>query len=154
AHRNRLRKLAQYIDQTWPDDTAADDARYQLGVLLLDEKKYAEAVEALARISPGYSESIRAQFQLAMAAMQAQKDGVPPPPGKPSYDERAVTALKSIPELTPGADAGTAQMFFLARLELSRTLYGEKKYAEMHALLDKLSKALENADAKLLDDKV
>ncbi len=144
-HRQRLRKLAHYIEQTWPDDPAADDARYQLALLLLQAKKHAEAVEVLERVTPAYHDATRAQYQLAMAAFSAHREEAKPPAGKPSYEERGIRALKAIPELTSGADPTTVEIYLLARLELSRVYYAEKKFAEMQALLDKLAKVLDEA---------
>ena len=145
GHRNRIRNLAEYIEKTWPEESAADDARFQLGLLLLQGKKYAETVEVLERITPSYGESIRALYHLATSAFQAQRENSPVPKGKPSFEERGTRALKAVPELPPGADPATTEIYFLARLELSRIHYGEKKYAEMQALLDKLTKQLEQA---------
>lgn len=142
AHRNRIRHLALYIEKTWPEEPAADDARFQLGLLLMQAKKYAEAVEVLERISSAFNEAIRAQYQLAMAATQAQREQRPVPKGQKSYEERAVRALKNTPDLPPGADAGTAEVYFLSRLELSRIHYSEKKFADMNLLLEKLGKQL------------
>lgn len=150
GHRNRVRRLAVYIEKTWPDDPASDGARFQLGMLLLQGKKHAEAVEVLERVSPNYNEAIRAMYQLAMAAFQAHREGLKSS-AKLSYEDRGIRALRNVPELPPGADAGMQEVYYLARLELSRVHYADKKFTEMQALLDKLAKQL--ADAKDLDEK-
>ncbi|MBV9125052.1 MAG: hypothetical protein JO112_16985, partial [Planctomycetes bacterium] len=44
ADRRQLRNVADFIQKTWTTEDVADAARHQIGRLLLQEKKYAEAV--------------------------------------------------------------------------------------------------------------
>src|SRR5262249_12083692 len=115
VERERQRKLALYVEQTWPTSQAADIARHVLGVLLMADTRYAEAVEVLERVGSGSPNATRSLYKLAAAALQAQKNEAAPPPGKPSYEDRAVAALARIPELSPSADRATVQDYFAAK---------------------------------------
>src|SRR5260370_40892714 len=80
VERNRQRHLAQYIEQAWPNSHAGDIARHVLGVMLLADRDYPQAVEVLDLISPSYADSTRSLYQLAAAALAApKKHGKPPP---------------------------------------------------------------------------
>src|SRR5262249_61883686 len=85
ADRTRLRKLAEYVERTWPTDAAADVARHQLGSVYWGEKKYAEAVAALGRTTSTYPNATHSLYLLALAALQADKAGLAPPAGQPPY---------------------------------------------------------------------
>jgi hypothetical protein len=149
ADRERMRSLAHYIEQTWPGDSAADIARHTLGILLLADKNYPAAVETLGRITPAYSDSTRALYQLASAATQADKEEIKPGAGRPSYREQAEAALLRIPDLSGSDDPGTAQIYFAGKLMLADLYYRGKQYEKLRALADALAKALDNAADKI-----
>src|SRR5262249_43908432 len=130
----RQRRLARYIEQTWPTSQAADIARHMLGAIFLIDKDYGQAVEVLDRISSSYAESTRALYQLAGAAFEAQKNDQKPPPGKPAYEERALAALVRIPELTPSADSATSRDYFAAKLSLADVYYRTQQHEKLEAL--------------------
>src|SRR5256885_10819143 len=65
----RSRKLAQYIVETWPADQSADIARHMLGSQAFIDKNFAEAVNTLERITPGYNDAIKSTYLLAAAAL-------------------------------------------------------------------------------------
>jgi hypothetical protein len=143
ADRERLRKLAVYVEQTWPTDPAADVARHQLGVVLWTEKKYAEAVEVLGRINAaGYANTTAALHLLALAALQAHKAELKPPRGKPPYQDLAIAALTAVPELATGSDPGTTQSYLEAKLLLGSLLYTAKDYKRLEGIADTLQKRL------------
>jgi hypothetical protein len=150
ALRGRLYDLARHLEETWRDDPVADAARYQWGLSLLREHRPAEAVAVLARITRGYSGSTFSQYYLALAALQAHKEGLAPPDARP-YQDRAVAALESLPEPPAGADAATVQVFLLAKLKLGEIYYAAKNYGQMEALAGPLLKRLDAATWKLPD---
>jgi TolA-binding protein len=147
--RARLRRLAQYIEQTWPSDQAADIARHTLGLLYLNDKNYPEAVAVLDRVSSAYPEATRAFFLLAGAALQAQKENVKPPAGAANYQDRALAALLKIPDLRPGADAATVRDFFSSRQLLADIYYRTKQFDKMEAMTSALVKRLDELDNDL-----
>ena len=148
----RQRRLAEYLEQTWPASQSADIARHVLGGMHLADKEYQQAVEVLDRISPSYSERTRSLYQLAGAALQAQKNDRPPPPGQPSYQERALAALTSIPDLRSAADAATRRDYFAAKLMLAEIYYQTKQHEKLQALAQSLTASLEGTDVKIQQD--
>jgi TolA-binding protein len=140
--RGRLRRLAQYVEHSWPNDPAADIARHVLGLVAMGEKNYPEAVEALERIGASYPESSRVLYQLASAALRAQKEDARPPEGKPGYQERAVAALTRIPEPPRSADPATIQDYLNSKLMLADLYFHAKEYDRMEALAILLQKKL------------
>jgi TolA-binding protein len=139
----RLRRLAQYIEQTWPTHAAGDSARDMQARLLLTEKDYPAAVDVLERITPGYPEATHVYYQLAAAALQAEKDGSKPAIGKRSYRDRALAALTKIPELSATADAAAIRDYFGAKLLQGNIYYLTKQFALMQTLADALQKRLD-----------
>jgi hypothetical protein len=150
--RQRERRLAQYIEQTWPASEAANIARHLLGAMLLADKDYPQAVEVLERISSGYADSTRSLYQLASAALQAQKNDIKPPVDKSSYEERALAALTKIPDLGPSADHATSRDYFAAKLMLADMYYRSKQHVQLEALAQRLIKNLEGTDEKVREE--
>lgn len=149
VERNRERRLALYLEQTWPTSQAADIARSTLGRLLIGDKDYRQAVEVLERISPSYPDATRALYQLSVAALQAQKNDLQPPPGKPAYEERARAALERIPDLAPSADDATARDYFAAKLTLADIYYRNHQHDKLEALAQALAKNLGSTEQTL-----
>jgi TolA-binding protein len=146
--RGRLRRLAGYIEHSWPNDSAADIARHVLGLVALGEKNYPEAVAVLERVKPGYSDAPRAYYQLATAAVRAQKEDPKPANGKPGYQERAVAALERIPDPVTAADPATNHAYMNGKLLLADLYYHAKEFDKMQTLVDRLNKKLESMDDK------
>jgi hypothetical protein len=152
ADHQRQRRLAHYIEETWPTSQAADIARHMLGVMLLADKDYPQAVEALERISPSYPDSTRSLYQLARAALQAQKNEVKRPPGKPAYEERALAALTRIPDLKLSADGATCRDYFAAKLTLADVYYQAKQHEKLQALAQALARSLDDTGEKVQEE--
>jgi hypothetical protein len=137
--RDKFRKLAEYIEATWANDAAADHARHQLGLLFFKENKPAEAVEALARTKPGYSGRVFSQELLARCALQADERKLPPAANdKRPWEERAYAALQSVPELPPGADPATTDVYLQAKIELASLYLKGKRYEQAEQLVEPL----------------
>jgi tetratricopeptide (TPR) repeat protein len=148
--RNRLRELARYVEQNWPQDGAADIARHLLGWVLVSEKNYPEAVDVLERVTPEYPDLTRAMFQLAEAAFQAQKEEASKPvPGKRSYQDRALAGLQRIGEGNPKGDPGTVNAYIASKLILAGIYYTTKQFDKMEALTEALQKFVEEVDPKI-----
>jgi hypothetical protein len=154
-----LRDLADYMEATWPSEPAGDRARHLRGLLLIREKKPAEAVEALARVSPSYGALVFARYQLAQAALQAAQDRAalartePDPTRRKvaadeerKFEDRAVAALQSLPPLPPGADDLTTLTFFKAQVELGRLLYRLKSFGPIENMVPPLLAGLDKGE--------
>lgn len=149
ADRNQLRRLAQYIEQNCKDVATVDFARHQLGGLLLQEKKFKEGIDVLARIGAGYGHAPQARFQMALAAMEVEKDDQVLPAEKEALRKRVAASLRELPEIPDNADPRTAEFYIRDKLLLVQWLYPEKKFDEM----EKQALALQQRIEKLrLDD--
>ncbi len=138
--REAQRKLAEYMEQQWPLELAGDAARYQIGLALLREKKISEAVQTLARITPGYPSFTIAQYRLAEAALEAEKSQLQPLSGdKPGdYRRHAIAALARIPEVSDPTDLTTNRIYILAKAQLARELFKDKQFKDMDELARRL----------------
>jgi hypothetical protein len=138
-YRERLRQFAVYMENTWPEEPVGDLGRHQQGLLSIQDKDLAKAVEVLERIRPGYPSAIFTKYQLALAAFQAEKDKVELPKNeKRSWQARALAALESMPELPADADSEMTRLYLLARLDLGREYYRLKKFDQMRGLAQPL----------------
>jgi tetratricopeptide (TPR) repeat protein len=134
-YKEKMRDFGEFVKKSWPKDAPGDVARHELGLLYLRDENYAAAADELASIRPGYSLAVQTHYQLACAAEEAAKKKLPPSAADPKpWDERAVAALKDLPPLPKGADAGTTYTWLLGKIKLGQHLYKAKKYDEMEAL--------------------
>ncbi len=137
---DELRSLAEFMEGAWPNDIAGDMGRHQLGSLLIKEKKYVEAVDKLTRIKPSYPHYTVSQYEMALAALQAQDEGAKPAaPEKRSYAELASVALNAIPEPTT-TDPTVHRVYVYAKLKLGHLLYEQKRYEQLELVVVPLQK--------------
>lgn len=145
--KQRMQELARDILKLWPKEQAGDLARHQLALVLFREKaegdqrlkNFYEAMGLLGSLSRTYPEYNRAQFLLAIRAMEAEKEGLPPAPapkGKqtPSWKQRTLDALAAMTEPS-GEEADVNEMYLNARVILGNELYKEKKFDQMDQLV-------------------
>jgi hypothetical protein len=119
ADQRRLRQLAQYMEQTWPDETATDFARHQLGTFLLDDHNFVEACAMLGRIAPSYPGVAQARYQQGAAAQRAQAKDVPlSPEQKRKLLRESIAGLEQLPEPTPGGSDDAALALCMAKCQL------------------------------------
>jgi hypothetical protein len=142
-YRDKLRALAEFTKKNWPADNPGDVARHELGLLDIREENYPAAVEELSGIRPGYAGAVYSQYQLAMAALEADKRGLKPAGSdKRTWEQRALDALNKLPELPRNADPSTAYIYAMARLKQGQLLYTAKKYDEIAKIADPLLQRL------------
>jgi hypothetical protein len=135
----KLRSLAEFAIKNWPTDTPGDVARHELGLLDIREENYPAAVAELSAIRPGYGGAIYAQYQLAMAALGADKAGARPPAGeKRTWEQQALDALAKMPDLPRTPDPATAYTYVVAKLKQGQLLYEQKKYDDIGKIADPL----------------
>ena len=163
---SRLRDLADYVEATWPSDSAGDAARHQRGLMLLRQKKPAEAVEVLARVSSTYPGAIFVKYQMAKAAFLVSQERSVQARGESDaarkkhlaeeerlFAKKGEEALRSMPPLPAGADPMTTALFLDGKAELARALYKNKQYAEIQTLLEPVLAALDKGQLQLDHDK-
>ena len=152
AERAKMLDFAKYMEERWPGELAGDLARHQVGLLLMREKNYPEAIQKLSTITPAYPSYPFAQYQIAECAFEADKEKLEPAPGeKRSYRQIALAALAAVPDSAAGEDPATNQVYVLAKSRLGRELFREKQYDAMNKLAEglaaKLPKLRLSADA-------
>ncbi len=118
-----------------------DLARHKVGLQFLKEGSYGEGLKKLALISRGYGDYTLACFQLADAALKADRDGSIEPvagdrPG--DYRKRALSALQSMPDSALGANPLTNQFFFSGKAILGREWFKYKRFTQMEELANGL----------------
>jgi hypothetical protein len=153
ADRDRIRKLAVFMETNWPNGPATNFARHQLGKLAVKDKNYAEAIAYLNRVTADYSNYTPCLYELAFsAAYAAMRDKVDPPQGQPAtyFQDQTIAALRRIPEPAPDIDAGTLKYYLLGKQQLAFLLLGAKQYQEMQQVTTKLQTILK--DAKIDED--
>jgi hypothetical protein len=139
ADRERLHRLAAYMERTWPNDTATDFARHQLVGQLLKEGKNAEAIDLLAKISPSYGHYPQARYQLAWLLHEMSKPkekGQPLDPQQKAYRDRAEQVLQGTTLASGDPDAAAA--YLRCKLLLGQFLFESKRYDEMEKLAAEL----------------
>ncbi len=143
AQRDKLIALAGFMEKNWPKEQAGDMARNQLALLYINDKdpdrredNVQQAVQALARITPGYSNYTVTQYQLALFALDAEKEKLKPIAGDPpdGYRKRALAALEKLTAPTAGANPMANKFYFLAKVRLGQELFALKRYDDMEKL--------------------
>jgi hypothetical protein len=142
-----------------------DVARFQLGAERAKKGKFLDAVKLLKDVkadSPNYTLS---QYQLALAALQIQKENdrkrkenptaaIDQLPGdKREFRDVAMDALAKIPDPKAGEDGDNTLYYLRAKIQLGFLYYSAKKYAEMDALAQKLAAAVEGLKGEAAMDK-
>jgi tetratricopeptide (TPR) repeat protein len=144
AERAKMLDFAKYMEERWPAELAGDLARHQIGLLLMREKNYPEAIRKLATVTPAYPSYAFAQYQVAECAFEADKEKLEPVPGeKRSYRQIALDALRAVPDSAAGEDPATNRVYALAKTRLGRELFREKQYDEMRKLAGDLQERLQ-----------
>jgi hypothetical protein len=147
ADRNRLRKLAQMMEQKWPNNPATDTARFQMADLLLREKNYQDAIVLLGRIANTFGNYNYARYQLALAAEQMSREETKndgsklTDADKAAYQKQAIDTLVAIKDSN---DPYSAMVYVLAQVDLARIYFYDKKYKEVLDLAMTLEKVLDN----------
>src|SRR5262249_48506517 len=127
AIKERFRNFADFVKKTWPNDQPGDVARHEIALRLMREENYPAPVEQLASIKPSYGSIILVRYQLALAALEADKAKMKPVgTDKRSFEERALDALQNLPPLPAGAEPTTNYTYMLAKLKLGQHLYAAK----------------------------
>jgi len=75
SDRERAMRIARFLDDTFPNDTPTDFARYRLASMLAEEGKPHAAFQVIVKIRPGYSSvTVARQYEGYLAAVLIAKD--------------------------------------------------------------------------------
>ena len=127
ADRQRAVALAQFLDKTYPNDNATDAARYRLGSLLTEDRKYLEAFEALLKVRPSYSQitNVRLLEGYLAQALVAPKDSPLEQAKKVEVFRRAVTDLAKTPRPVSVALEEDVRGYVSARCRLATLMLAQ-----------------------------
>ncbi|MFL5342401.1 MAG: hypothetical protein ACJ8F7_19825 [Gemmataceae bacterium] len=149
--KDNIRRVAKYMEDTWPNDTPTDEARHQLGALLTADGDYIGALAAYSRVTPAYVHLAYVRNEQGVACFNLQRapsDGKEiTPQSKRAWFTRVTNELEKMPDLGAGAEDDVAYRYCLARLQLANLYLQEgKQYAKVEqlaqSLLDSLPKYL------------
>jgi hypothetical protein len=121
ADRERAVRLARYLDEKYPNDTATDRARHRLAGLLYEDGKPVEAYDALLKVRPGYEFIGNARlFEGAVAAqLLSAKDSPLPDDRKRDVFRRATADLDKLPKPLTEAGEDDVRTYLSARVRLA-----------------------------------
>lgn len=129
AMKNEMSQFAKMMMDRWPGEPPGDSARHQVGLFLVKDKKYVEAVKLMEVVTPNYHAFPFCMYELGNAALSAEgevKDG--------SFRAKAVKAFESIGTLESGGDPSVAKVYFVAKSKLGSEYYTLKKFSELQKL--------------------
>jgi hypothetical protein len=121
ADRDRAVRLARFLDERFPNDTATDAARYQLAGLLYTDGKPVDAYDATLKVRPGYDRLAYVRlFQGAVATqLLTGKDSPLPDARRTDVYRRTVADLEKLPAPPPSADEDDARTYLQVRARLA-----------------------------------
>jgi hypothetical protein len=125
--REQVRRMASFMETTWPNDTPTDTARHLLGALYAGEGDYVKSLETYARVTPNYVGLARLRNEQGLACFNLQKDTKVPAPVRKQWFDRITNELERLPDLGRGAEPEVAYAYCLAKLVLGDLLLQEGK---------------------------
>ena len=130
--------------ERWPSDTPGDNARHQLAMFMVKDKKYSEAVATLEQVNPSYQGFPFCMYELGNAALAAEgesKDG--------KNRAKAIKAFEAIQFPSEGSDPSLIKVYFIAKAKLGGEYYLAKRYVDLQKLSDYLSVELSKPSNRL-----
>ncbi|MDB5305871.1 MAG: hypothetical protein JWO38_73 [Gemmataceae bacterium] len=122
SDRERAIRLARFLDEKLPNDTATDYARYRLASLLYEDGKPVEAYDALLRVRPGYEQIAQTRlFQAALVSqlLAAKTDSPLPTERRRDVFRRTTADLDKVGRPRPEAPEGEVRAYLTARCRLA-----------------------------------
>ncbi|HLW64109.1 MAG TPA: tetratricopeptide repeat protein [Gemmataceae bacterium] len=119
--RNQVKRMAEFMEATWPDDSATDFARHSLGSLMEKQERHLDALEAFSRVTSSYLALASLRHQEGIACynlMRTENDPRVTPAVKAKWFLRVTADLEKMPDLAQGADPNTALTYCLAKIQL------------------------------------
>jgi hypothetical protein len=121
ADRERAIRLARFLDDRFPNDTATDAARHQLAGLLYEDGRPVEAYDATLKVRPGYERLAYVRlFQGAVASqLLTAKDSPLAPDRRVDVFRRTLADLEKLPAPPATATDDDARTYLSARARLA-----------------------------------
>jgi hypothetical protein len=133
------------MEERWPKGIAGDIARHSIGLQLLREENFPEAIKKLSLVGPGYGSYPLVCFQIADGCAKAEKASADPIAGdRPGdYGKRKLVALEAMPESALGPDPFTNQIIISGKAMLGRDLFRFKRFQQMDDLASNFKEKLD-----------
>jgi hypothetical protein len=123
-----VRELAEFIlkkrKDLWGNDPVTQTAHYQLAMVALVEKQYAEAAAELEQMRPDFRNYFHSRCQLVFILLAARGEARDDD-AKKQLADKATAVLKALPPLPKLAEGETAGLFFSAQIELGNVFLEE-----------------------------
>lgn len=139
--RNRLFSVVTYVEDRWGNDSAGNMARHTLGLQLMKEENFPEAIRKLSLVTPTYHSYALVCLQLADLCKKAEKAGSEPIIGDrdtKDYRKRAILALERLPVEGLGPDPFTNQVTIAGKVQLLRDMFAYRRYERMDTMTTQL----------------
>jgi hypothetical protein len=133
ADRERAVELARYLDKTFPNDLATDAARHRLAVLLVQDRHFDQAFDAVTRIRAGYAQLTEArnlEGYIAAQLISGAKDMPLPAGGKLAVYRRATEDLARVVRPGPQAAVDEVRGYITARVRLGMLYLAQSRADE------------------------
>lgn len=131
ADRRQIRRLAQFMEKTWPNDGPTDFARYQLGSLASRDGNYVESLAAYERVTANFANLAYVRNEQGKVCFNLMKDAKTPAAAKKQWFQRVTGVLEKMPDLAVSAgDAESAQAYCMAKLQLGHLYLQQKQPAK------------------------
>lgn len=144
--REHVRRVATWMEATWPNDTPTDTARHTLGSLYFADGDYLKALETYARVTPNYVNMAFLRNEQGIACFNLQRDPKVPAPVKQQWFQRITAELERMPDLGAGADPDAAYAYCMARLQLATLL---QQTGKQYDKVERIGKEVLDATQKL-----
>lgn len=146
--KRRITELAQFMDQTWPNEPATDAARHQLAYFQIQNDDFIGACATLSKIKPTYAGLYQARLMQGGAAYLLSRGERPEAQIKPTIDT-AVGDLGALPPVAEDAGPEKVLPFAQARIQYGQLLLiGGRDYPKAQTVGNEVAAMV----AKLAED--
>lgn len=122
SDRNHALRLAQYLDQRFPNEPLTDAIRLRLAILLIDERQWREAYQLIIRVRPGFTHIAQARLVQAFLALNllTSEDSPLSDQDKVELYRRTVQDLAQLPAPIDAASGEQVREYYQVQARLGQ----------------------------------